>query len=296
MKPVLRWSRRSLPPAGAWALLATTAAVVVPQEVWADPVKVQEILQKSGKTGVAQNTGLNPDAKKQIEQAADQAAQKTGAKAYVVVLKSDLDPQVYGDLYGKMGLSGKDILLATNGTKWDLRAASLSDDARVGILSKTAQGSGNPVERVGKVLSETATALNEARAGTAIATVGAKEVPLVRKESSNTGLYVFLVLAALAAGAFVFFRRKKRDAALAVELKQALAAPEGVLTDIYMNMDSLENHPNFGDLLDQANRVQAKLDEIKNGTPSRESISRLRSIHEEANRVRRAFDDAKLLR
>jgi 23S rRNA U2552 (ribose-2'-O)-methylase RlmE/FtsJ len=80
------------------------------------------------------------------------------------------------------------------------------------------------------------------------------------------------------------------------ELKLALQGPDQVITDIYMNMDGLEDHPRFGQMLEQATACQAKLDALKQGAPTREAIAKARALNDEANRVRRAFDEAKMTR
>lgn len=272
--------------------------LVLPSLASADPGKVADILKSKGNAGLAQNAGLDDASKARLDASAKDTASKTGGKVYLVVLKKDTPPEPYANLYTQLGMSGKDILLATNGVAWDLRVSALPSEARTGILSQTASAGGSPLDRVDNVLRETTSALAKVKVGTGstLATVGVKEVPLARKESSNTGLFAFLAVAAVAVGVWVFFRRKKRDAAIAAELQQALKGPEAVLTDIYLGMDGLENHPQFGDLIERANQVQARLDEVKNAPPSRESIAKLRAIHDDANRVRRAFDEARMLR
>lgn len=274
------------------------ALALVPAVALADPGKVADILRTKGTSGLAQNAGLDDATKARLEASAKDTASKTGGKVYVVVLKKDTPTGPYGDVYTQLGMSGKDILLATNGVQWDLRSGNLPSQARSEILETTAKGGGTPLDRVDNVLRETATQLAQVKTGTAgtLATTGPKEVPLARKESSNVGLIAVVAIAAVAVGIWVYFRRKTRDAAIATELQQALKGPESVLTDIYLGMDGMENHPQFADLIERANQVQARLDEVKNGTPSRESIAKLRAIHDDANRVRRAFDEARMLR
>jgi len=294
----MKWKWRSQSVCVRLTAGALIGLSLVPAVALADPGKVADILKTKGNAGLAQNAGLDDASKARLDASAKDTASKTGGKVYLVVLKKDTAPEPYANLYSQLGMSGKDILLATNGVAWDLRVSALPSEARTGILSQTASAGGSPLDRVDNVLRETMSALAKVKVGTGntLATVGVKEVPLARKESSNTGLFAFLAVAAIAVGVWVFFRRKKRDAAIATELQQALKGPEAVLTEIYLGMDGMENHPQFGELIERANQVQARLDEVKNAPPSRESIAKLRAIHDDANRVRRAFDEARMLR
>ncbi len=111
--------------------------------------------------------------------------------------------------------------------------------------------------------------------------------------SGGHGGLIFLGVIIVAIAGIVFWRRKKRDAALAEEWGPALEGPTQILTAVYMNLDGLEAHPNFSALMDQASAVQKKLDDVKGQAPSREGIARLQSLNEEANRVRLSFDQAR---
>jgi MYXO-CTERM domain-containing protein len=135
--------------------------------------------------------------------------------------------------------------------------------------------------------------------GGQLAVVGTPSPAPVSTGSSTSGggggwawVGVFLV----AVVGWVLWRRRKRDAGLASELKAALQGPEGVLTDVYLTIDGLENHPRFVQLLEAANACQAKLDALKQGQPSREAIAKARALNDEANRVRRQFDEARMVR
>lgn len=111
--------------------------------------------------------------------------------------------------------------------------------------------------------------------------------------SGGHGGLIFLGVLVVAIAGIVFWRRKKRDAGLAEEWAPALAAPTQIMTAVYLNLDGMENHPNFTALMDQAGVVQKKLDDLKGQTPSREGIARANSLVEEANRVRLSFDQAR---
>ena len=294
----------------------------------AAPADAAKILQNAGQTGVAQNLGLPSDKKAFAEQIAKDAATKTGAKVYIVLLKRDEDPQAYAGIYGDLNMQGKDLLIVSNGTKWEIKAAALSHDAKQSAVNKGLSQEAPPLERLKSVTQELTTALTQARtgklswnefqhqnagkgwnpgqmsreyqryqqSGQLTTTVGTREVPLVRSESSGWGSYAFLGVLVAAIVGVVLWRRKKRDAGLGEELKQALQGPDQIITDIYMNLDGLEAKPNFGKMLDSVTACQAKLDELKKGPPTREAIARARALNDEANRLRRAFDEARMAR
>ncbi len=327
----LRLGSRLRLSAAAFAALATGQLVAwsaaVPAQ--AAPSDAANILKNAGQTGVAQNLGLPADKKAFAEQIAKDAANKTGAKVYIVLLKRDEDPQAYGSIYSDLNMQGKDLLIASNGTKWEIKAAALSHEAKQTAVNKGLSQEGQPLERLKTVTQELTTALTQARtgklswnefqhqnagkgwnpaqmsreyqryqqSGQLTTTVGTREVPLVRQESSGfgTGAVVLSLIVAAIVGV-VLWRRKKRDAGLGDELKLALQGPDQVITDIYMNLDGLEEHPNFGKMLDAVTACQGKLDELKKGAPTREAIARARSLNDEANRLRRAFDEARMKR
>lgn len=298
----------------------------------AAPADALKILQQTGQSGVAQAGILTPDKKAIADQIAKDTAGKTGAKVYIVLLKRGEDPQPYASLYSDLNMQGKDLLIASNGTKWEVKAAALSHDAKQNAVNKALSQQGDPLTRLKTVSDEMATALTSARVGKLswneferanagkgwnsarmsqeyqnyqqtgqlngqlVTTVGAREVPLQRSSSSGVGTYAFLGVLVAAIVGVVLWRRKKRDADLGGELKLALQGPDQVITDIYMNMDGLEDHPRFGQMLEQATACQAKLDALKQGAPTREAIAKARALNDEANRVRRAFDEAKMTR
>lgn len=310
------------------ALAMGGAAVSAAAPAWAAPADALKILQQTGQSGVAQAGILTPDKKAIADQIAKDTASKTGAKVYIVLLKRDEDPAPYASLYSDLNMQGKDLLIASNGTKWEVKAAALSHDAKQSAVNKALSQQGDPLSRLKTLGDEMATALTSARvgklswneferanagkgwnssrmsaeyqkyqqSGQLVTTVGAREVPLQRSSSSGWGTAAFLGVLVAAIVGVVLWRRKKRDADLGGELKLALQGPEQVITDIYMNMDGLEDHPRFGQLLEQATACQGKLDALKQGAPTREAIAKARALNDEANRVRRAFDDAKMTR
>ena len=104
----------------------------------------------------------------------------------------------------------------------------------------------------------------------------------------GNGLWIFLGIAAVIIGAVVFFRRRNRDQALATEMTAALEQPQAVMADVYMNLD--ESHPRFAQLIEQATAVSSQIDLIKGQSPSREGISRLRGLEQQARDLRRAVE------
>lgn len=120
--------------------------------------------------------------------------------------------------------------------------------------------------------------------------------PLQQTSQSHTGTWIFLGVLVGAIVGIVFWRRRKRDAGLGAELKELLRNPEQVLADVVLNMDGLENHPRFGQLMDSYTACENKLKELRSASPTRETLARARSLNDEANRVRRQFDEAKMQR
>lgn len=310
-------------------LMAMTASLAL-----GAPSDALNILSHVGQSGIAQNVGLDQAKKDVANGIAKDAAAKTGAKVYVVLLKRDEDPGAYADLYTQLNMQGKDLLIASNGTKWEVKCAALTHDAKQTATDKALKIEGlDPLGRLRALTSEMTTAINQqavssrmnwnqfeaanagkgwnsqrmsaeyerykatgqTSAGTAIAAPGAQPVA-TPSSGSGVGTWVFLSLLIAGVVGFVLWRRKQRDANLGAELKAALQGPEQALTDVFMNMDGLENHPRFGQMLEAATACQAKVDELKKGQPTREAVSKARALNDEANRVRRQFDDARMAR
>ncbi len=332
------------------ALLASLIALVTTSsQAIASPTDALNILRSAGQSGLAQHLGLDQAKKDTVNQIAREAAQKTGAKVYVVMLARDESPEPYGELYTQLNMQGKDLLVALNGTQWRVTCAGLSHDAKEALVDRALKMPGfenNPIGRLRELTTQMTTAINQqtltvastgagrmswnqfeaANAGKgwssqrmsdefsrykqtgmtpgggnshAMTTTSASttaSVPVEHSSTSHTGAWAVFGALVLAILGVVLWRRKQRDANLGQELKNALQGPEQVITDVYMTMDGVENHPRFGQLLEAANACQAKLDELKNGPASREAVSKARALNDEANRVRRAFDDAKMQR
>jgi len=100
-----------------------------------------------------------------------------------------------------------------------------------------------------------------------------------------------LVLAALA---YSWSRRRKRAAGQAdAELKEALKLPEATMTEVYLSLDGLEDHPDFPALMERATAVTEQLDDLKAHSSDPSANSRARALAGEARAVRAAFDQAR---
>lgn len=315
---------------GLVALIAIALAIV---SNWAaaTPQDAMKFLG-GGRTGLAQFVGL-PDADKgQLRELAKEVSAKTGGKVYFVVHKSDESPDAYGALYEQLGMSGKDILVASNGQKWEVKVAALSHEAKQAAVNRALPSTvgAAPPQRFKAVTGELEVALSQTQgkkltwnefqsanagkgwdghrmsreyetykatghtSGGAIATVGHSTPITHSSSSSGWGTWAFLGVVVAAIVGIVLWRRRKRDGDLGAELKQMLQHPESTLADVVMNMDGLENHPRFGQLMDAYSACENKLKDLKNGAPTREAVSKARALNDEANRVRRMFDEAKM--
>ena len=270
--------------------------LLLPALAQAYPPQVRELLKNAGQSFVVRAPGTIDDAtKKDLEATAAATAQKTGGKVYFVI-DNKTKPSDYDSLYTDLGLTGHDVVVASNGPGWSLQCGSLSAQQKQDILNREGLAGGQPLDRMKAIASDTANALASARPMTARpmtqATTG-QPAPLPNAPSSGHGGLIFLGIVVAAIVGIVLWRRKKRDAALAEAWAPALEGPTQILTAVYMNLDGLEAHPNFSALMDQAGAVQKKLDDLKGQAPTRESIARAQALSAEANRVRLSFDQAR---
>ena len=310
---------------------AVLLALVVPSLAWAYPSQVREMLSKAGQSFVVRAPHTIDDVvKKELEAAAQATAQKTGGKVYFII-DNNTKPADYDALYTDLGLTGHDVVIASNGPGWSLQVGSLSAQQKRDILNREGMAGGKPFDRMKAIAGDVATALTSAKplaaqmswndfehanldkglsstqmkdayaqykqtgampGGTTALTTTSPQSPVTGSNSGHGGL-IFLGVLVLAIVGIVFWRRRKRDAGLAAEWGPALEAPTQVMTAVYMNLDGMEAHPNFSALMDQATVVQKKIDDLKNESPSREGIARLQALTEEANRVRLNFDQAR---
>lgn len=308
---------------------------------WAYPSQVADILRQKGQAGAVQPSSLAANVKAQLDTLAKDTAQRTGAKVYLVVMKESDDPNDFAAMYGDLGMSGKDLLISTNGPKWDLRSNALTSADKQALLNRVMSQGGPPLDRMRSLTSEVATALTHTKnvigqnavgkmswnefqhantgrgwspnqmsaayaryksgqpyentasgrgndgAMTTTSTQVPQAVPPAQSSGGN-GFLIFLMVAALGIGGWVFWRRKQRDTGLGEELKKALAGPEATMADVWMGLD--ESHPNYTALVDQASVVDNSLKEIKGQAPTRENIARVRSLSERAQQLRIAVD------
>ena len=329
---------RTLPRSLVLGVLAVTtwfASVAL-----ADPGAVARILRQSGSSGVARGPQTVDNATKtEIEDLARTAAQKTGAKFHVVLVAEGTPLAPYAELYQELGLSGKDVLIVSDGPKWDLRANALSKEAKQDLLKSALQADGKPLEKMERLTEQVASAVQKTKTAASAGsgkltwnefehanagkgwsgarmsseyqsyrksvstgeTTSSTEVATTKESSSSSSSTPwfgagFLALVVGGIVTWVVVRRRKRDEGLGLELKKALAAPESTMTDVYMNLDGLENHPKFGQLMDAATKVTEEVDALKAGPASRESVARAQALQQEAQRVRTAFDNARMQR
>lgn len=150
----------------ALLVLATAlpAILLAASPAMAYPSQVAEILRNAGQSGSVQPSSLDAGVKDQIRAIAKDTAARTGAKVYVVVLKEADDPAQFAALYDDLRMSGKDLLIVTNGPKWELRANAIRAEVKERIL-KNGMTSGKPVlERLRQVAQESGSAITNAQA------------------------------------------------------------------------------------------------------------------------------------
>ena len=289
------------------------------------PSQVREMLQHAPQYAVirAPNT-ISDLTKKQLEVAASLTAQRTGGKVYFVI-DNKTQPSEYNALYTDLGLTGHDILIASNGPGWSLQCGSLQAQQKQDILNRAGLAGGAPSDRLVQIAEDAGKALAVARPSghrmdwnefqhanrdrgltpaqmadayarykehgthTGLATTAQ---PQPDRAGGHGGLIFLGVVVALLVGV-VLWRRRRRDANIAAEWATAIAAPGQVLTAVYLDLDGMEKLPQFPQLMDQITAVQTKLDQLKGQAPSREGIARAQGLTDEANRVRLAFAEAR---
>jgi hypothetical protein len=307
-------------------------ALLLPSLALAYPPQVRDLLKNAGQSFVVRAPGTIDDmTKKELEATAQATAARTGGKVYFII-DNKTKPSEYDALYTDLGLTGHDVVIASNGPGWSLQVGSLSAQQKQDILNREGMAGGKPFDRMKAIANDVSTALTSAKpmaaqmswndfqhanrdkglssaqmsdayarykqtgampGGTTTLATTSQPTPVQQPASSGHGGMIFLGIVVLAIVGIVFWRRRNRDAALSAEWGPALEGPTQVMTAVYMNLDGMEAHPNFSALMDQAGAVQKKIDDIKGQGPSREGIARLQSLTEEANRVRLSFDQAR---
>jgi hypothetical protein len=303
------------------AALITLAAVPVRANVPA----VTKILQSAGSHAVVRAPKTVDEATRdQIDSMAKDAAAKSGAKVYVVVLPESEAPHAYRGVYPTVGMHGKDTLIVTNGPAWDLHCNAMSAAAKQELLAKAMKGEAKPLDRMEALLDGLPAALASAKTGKAMTWnefehqhagkgwnsarmseeyrkhVQAAEAgilvpvdkPAVVESSPGMGWgFGFFAVVVAAIVGTVIWRRRNRDRELAGAFKIALQGPESALADVYLDVD--ETNPTQQRLLEQATALSAKVDAIKAQPPSRHGIAQLDGLAIDAQRLRQLVSAAK---
>ena len=279
----------------ALAVLVAGLTLGVALTASANPSVVEGLLRKAGNAGVARGPKTIDDAAKStIEGYTKALASKTGGKAYVVVLPADAKPSDYVGLYGSMSLSGKDVLIATNGKAWELRCDAIDGDAKAKLLQSALGSGGNPVQRLEKLMNGLPSALAGSQranaTGRTVATTQGRQVQPSNTDSGGFpwGWLVFGVLIAGVVG-IIIMRRSQRDGRLAADFKVALDPGESAMADIFLGMDGAESHPRFDELLSRATALSSRLDELKAGPPSRPAIVQAEQLGRQARELQGQF-------
>lgn len=278
----------------ALTVAAAVAMTALPLSARAGVDDVLKILQNKGNAGVVRGPKTIDDAARdQLDAATKQLSAKTGGKAYVVVLPSGEDPDDYTDIYQKMSMKGKDVLIATNGKNWELRCDAIGKGEKDALFQSALSGGGNPVQRLGKLMDGVPAAIarsQTAHGGKAIATTGARR-PLPPSDSSGGFPWGWAMFGLLVAGVVgvVLFRRKQRDRRLVEDFKKALEPGEAAMAEVFLGMDGLESHPRFDEMLSRATGLSSKFDELKAQPPSRQGIAQAESLSKQARELHGQF-------
>lgn len=261
--------------------------------------KVQEILEGSGRSGVARGPKTVDDrVKAQLAEMARELADKTGARAFIVVLADGSNVDDYAKVYDKMKLNGADVLIVSAGGKWALRCNGISSSDKQRLMKQVLSGGANPLERMQRLTSAIPAALgaSQAKAGSgaqrrATTATGTRNPIRTREESSGGFGFGFALLALLliGGGGFVFWRRKQRDARLEGDLKAALDPGEQAMANIFLGMDAVEGKPGFDALLSRATDLSTGLDALKRLPPSRQTIARAETLSRQAKQLEGEF-------
>jgi hypothetical protein len=318
-----------LAPSTVGALLLGTL-LALHATVLAYPPQVANILRSAGQSAVLRGTGtIDDNTKKELETIASSTASRTGGKVYFIIAKKDEPIRDFDGLYEDLGLKGKDMIVVSNGPGWSLHCNALDRAQKEGILANAGKSGARPLEKMRMVANDAASAVAQAKAetrqlartggqqmtwnefqhanagrgwssrqmseayaryqrGASYETIGQPTTTGNPSSGSGNGLWIFLGVVAAIVVVWVVVRRRNRDQSLATDMKAALGPPEAVMADVYMNLD--ESHPRFGQLIEQATAVSGQIDQIKGQAPSREGISRLRSLEEQARGLRRAVE------
>jgi len=229
----------------------------------------------------------------------DALTKDTGGKAYAILLPKGADIKAWHSVYADLSMTGKDVLVVSNAEDRYLQSSALPKGAEASILASTkvdvlkspGQGVAAAIEKIGETLKGKTVATTHAKTGAATPAVEAK--PAAQSGGGLLWLWIVLAIAGVGGGAFVFIKRRSRDANIGEELRAALKPGEETIADVYLTMDGVEDHPNFGSMLERANAVQSRIDAIKKGPVTREAVEQAKAAASDASRVRSEFEGAR---
>ncbi|MBP48326.1 MAG: hypothetical protein CMH53_10350 [Myxococcales bacterium] len=260
----------------------------------ANPKKVSEILSRSGRFGAVRGPKtIDSATKDKISALMRQVSQRTGGRAFAVILPSGTRTKAYARLYSTLKMTPRDILIVSNGSQWSVRCDGISKQQKQDMMSSVMSLGGDPLGRMRRLSEALPEALESSQEqtthnGIAIDSTIPKHDPLQGDHRSHPSqsdspwaTAAFLLFVAGGVG-FVILRRKRRDAAIEADFSDALEPVETRLTELYLNLDGLENHPDFDALLSDATATSTELDDLKGKAPSRETIAKLRRLSSDA--------------
>lgn len=274
------------------AAIAVTLLLGLPTLASANPGKVADILRQSGNSGVVRGPKtISNKQKNKLAGVARQAASRTGGKVYVVIVNSDTKTKPYAKLYKKLNMGKGDVLIVSNGPKWELRCDGISKSDKSKLLKAVMSNNGDPLSRATSLLKGIPKALGhsqaKAKAGKSSSPPiggGSGSTDLATKESAGGFPWVAIFFLLFVAGGvgFVIFRRKQRDASLDADFKAALDPAENHMADFYLGTDGFESHPQFSNMLAKGTQISTQIDALKAKTPTREAISKAKTLAKEA--------------
>ena len=265
----------------------------------ADPDKVFEILQKSGKVGVAQDIGLSDDKKAALREMGESMSRRTGASAWVVLLKNDTETEAYARLYDRLKRSPKDVLVVSNGRNWALRSDAITKEAKLSLLGRTQRLA--KMERMAAIFEGVPTAMAADQLAARDSDVAAAaRLPAnnrrqrgTRANGGSSATAWLFGLAATVLVAVVLWRRRGRASRRATAFRAAVEPAELAMTEFYLGMDGVENHPNFGDVVERAGRIDEEIKGLKAGAQDRRAQGRGMTLTREAQALRGELDRMK---
>ncbi len=257
----------------------------------ANPGKVAQIIERSGRSGVVRGPNTISKAQKaQLQTVATALSSRLNARVYFVLLPSSADNLRYANLYDQLGMDGADLLAASNGRGLALRCNALAKADKDKAWKAFRDAPKGPMTKFSALVAALPTTLAAAPRprpskqppvrAPAKAPIAASEQPSDDSEESGTTFAVILLIIGVAT---VIWRRSNRDAKILREFKAALDPLESDLADMYLSMDGLEQVQGFDGLLEKATTLSGAVDGIKAETPNRQAISKLKTLGRDAS-------------